>query len=230
MEQNNSYINKEYKDLKCSLYNHLLLFTADGILNLIFYIKTYFFNTIYKAFFLIFTILFILLIIIPIYPLKLLYKKQLTSTKIKLLKKVSFIILFIVIIIGILINIILFLNIAEIFKFYKECPYNFSYNDIAKIFNINIKEKEIIDSNNSFKCSDNRCLLIEDNSENPVSLSYLCNFDSSFDFENLKNKITHKISGNNNNKEIICNLFEEKDFENEDLFPHKNEDNFFIIQ
>ena len=230
MEQNNILINKEYKDLKCSLYNHLLLFIVNGILNIIFFVKTYFFNIIYKVFFMMFTIIFIMLIVIPIYPLILLYKKQLSSIKVKLLKKTSLINSIITIIVGILINIILILNIFEIFRFYKECPYNFSYNDIAKIFHINSKEKGNIDSKNSLKCSDNRCLLIEDNSERSESLSYLCNFDSSFDFESLKNKITHKISGNNNNNEIICSLFEEKDFENEDYFPHKNQEKFYIIQ
>ena len=230
MEQNNILINKEYKDLKCSLYNHLLLFIVNGILNIIFFVKTYFFNIIYKVFFMMFTIIFIMLIVIPIYPLILLYKKQLSSIKVKLLKKTSLINSIITIIVGILINIILILNIFEIFRFYKECPYNFSYNDIAKIFNIYSNEKENIGLNYSLKCSDNRCILIEDNSESPGSFSYLCNFDSSYDFESLKNKITHKISGNNNNNEIICNLFDENDFENEDFFPHKTEHNFFIIQ
>jgi len=100
----------------------------------------YFLNKIYFALFIICAIIFIILFTVPIHPLILICKKKFRNNDIKMWKKLSLAIIFIVAFFGILINLVIFLNIYGLFSFYKECPYNFSYNDIANIFDISYKK------------------------------------------------------------------------------------------
>jgi hypothetical protein len=129
-------------------------------------------------------------------------------------------------------NLMAGLNIWGSFLFYKECPYNFSYNDISKLFNIKYSEdnKENMNYNDYGKCSENRCLLLKENN-NPVNDYYfLCNFDSSFDFQSLNNKIVKTFFGtkiNNNSSEIICDLFMEEEFDN---FTIGNDEELYVIK
>ena len=191
----------------------------------------YFIYKAYKAFYLICTIIFILFIFIPVYPIILL-KRNLFIKKAKYLKIISFINIFIILFFGILMNLMAGLNIWGSFLFYKECPYNFSYNDISKLFNIKYSEdnKENMNYNDYGKCSENRCLLLKENN-NPVNDYYfLCNFDSSFDFQSLNNKIVKTFFGtkiNNNSSEIICDLFMEEEFDN---FTIGNDEELYVIK
>jgi hypothetical protein len=200
-------------------------------MNLILGIKMYFIYKAYQAFYLICTIIFILFIFIPVYPIILL-KRNLFIKKAKYLKKISFINIFIILFFGILMNLMAGLNIWGSFLFYKECPYNFSYNDISKLFNIKYSEdnKENMNYNDYGKCSENRCLLLKENN-NPVNDYYfLCNFDSSFDFQSLNNKIVKTFFGtkiNNNSSEIICDLFMEEEFDN---FTIGNDEELYVIK
>ena len=227
MERYNILITAELKDLKCSLYNHIWLFLVIGFLNIIFFMKIYFLYKVYIIFYLICTFVFILLIPFPLYPLIHLYKKSLNSKKAIIIKKISFINIIICSFFGILINVIIFINIYNLFTFYKECPYNFSYNDIANIFDINTELNDKIS-----ECENNRCVFLQ-NSKNPKPYSYLCNFDSSYDFESIFTQIVKGIftsnKGKNNNTQIKCNIFDEGDFNNEEIIQ-KNSENFFIIK
>ena len=189
MEVNNIMIETGSRNLKCSLYNHLWLFTLITILNIIQYIKTYFIYKVYTAFYLISTILFFLLIPFPIYPLYL-FKKNSFFYKITLLKKISLIVALLTIFSGVLINVISILNLNDLFAFYKECPYNFSFDNIADLFNINYQDNSYdYEYSNSEKCSDNRCLLMEENNGNFLNYIYLCNFDSASDFRSFGEKL-----------------------------------------
>jgi hypothetical protein len=78
------------------------------------------------------------------------------------------------------------LNIDYLLNFYKECPYNYSYSDIINIFNIDYNDyNNNLNNPYTSKCSDNRCILFQENSESPIPISYLCNYDSSIDFESI---------------------------------------------
>ena len=186
---NNYHLSVVYKNLKCSLINHIWLFILVTVLNIFIYIKIYFLYLIYNIIYLIIIVIFSILIFIPLYPLLLLAKQQkLLPNQAKLWKKISLIISIFVIIFGILINVLIFLGVYDLFKFYKDCPYNFSYKDISNIFNINYDGDiyKNIEYTNLNKCNDYRCLLIHENTENSTSLIYLCNFDSSYDFEKFE--------------------------------------------
>ena len=183
------------------------------------------------AFYLICAIIYFLLLVAPIYPL-VLFKKKLFIKKIYLLKKLSFASVIIIIICAILINLITFLNISNLFSFYKECPYNYSYNDIATIFGINYQGLNTINSYTE-KCSDNRCLLIEENLESSTNYTFLCNFDSAYDFQSFKNKLMKTVFFSkikeDNNSEIICRLFNNSEFDNEDILL-QNDENYYILK
>ena len=130
---------------------------------------------------------------------------------------------------SILINLVAILNIYELFYFYKECPYNFSYNVIKKIFKINYNENDDNNINLSYskKCSNNRCLSIMENS---TYFLFLCLFDSSYDFQNFNDKLAILFSTkikNNNYSEIICSKFYLEDFDNIEIFKEKNEYFFY---
>lgn len=233
MEEYNIMIIREYKNLKCFLYNHLLIFIINTILNILLFTKMHFIYKVYTAFYLICTIIYFIFILIPIYPL-ILFKKRAFPKKAQLLKKLSFIIIFIFLFFSLLLNLIIFFNIYGLFSFYKECPYNFSYNDIANTFNINYNEAQNknIDYKYSNKCSDNRCIIIEQNFENTNYYGYLCNYDSSYDFQSFNNKISKKFFSkiNTNNNEIFCEIINETIFDNEEIFQDITDENIFIIK
>ena len=235
MEEVNDILSEENGSLKCSLYSHFILFLVTIGLNIICFLKMYFLNKIYFALFIICAIIFIILFTVPIHPLILICKKKFRNNDIKMWKKLSLAIIFIVAFFGILINLVICLNIYGLFSFYKECPYNFSYNDIVDIFNINYNNYiNNITYSDSSKCSDNRCILIQEKSENPLPFSYLCNFDSSYDYESLEKKIAKtflfaKINKDNDTK-INCEKVNENDFYNNEIFIPQSNENFYILK
>ena len=233
MEENDIIIIREFKLLRCTLFNHLWVFPIITILNILLLLKMFFLYKVYMAFFIICAIFYILEVLIIIYPLYL-FKKGLFRNKAKFFLKLSFINIFIIIFLSILINLMTFLNIYGLFSFYKECPYNFSYNDISKIYGI--KYSENINNNIKYsyskKCTDNRCLLINEELDNQTYFPYLCNFDSSNDFQSFNDKLAKtfffaKIKANKT--DIYCKDFNEEDFDNEDIFNGKKE-YFYIIK
>jgi len=236
MEGINENIVREYGSLKCSLYNHFLLFLTINAFNIILLITMPFLNKLYYGLYLCCFIMYILFFIIPFHPLILLYKQKLYTNIVICWKKLSFALIFIILFFAILINVILFLNAHYLFTFYKECPYNFSYNDIVNIFNINYNDYiNNINYPYSSKCSDNRCILFQENEESPIPASYLCNFDSSVDFESLFVKITRKIFfakvNKENNTEIYCEIYNKENFTNADMLTmSESNENFYIVK
>ena len=227
------HISEEISNLVISLYSHILLFLVIIIIIIILFIKMYFLSKVYISFFIICSIIYAILMLFPLYPIILIHKKKLYSRIVNLYKKLSLIVIFVLLGISILINIIIFLNIYGLFIFCKECPFNFSYNDIAKEFNINYNKNDIKSNINSKKCSNKRCLLIKENFDSTkTNISYICNFDSFKDFQSLEDKI-YKIffpKINQVNNEINCELFNENELLNENILIPKSEENFFIIK
>jgi hypothetical protein len=124
------------------------------------------------------------------------------------------------------------MNIYELYFFYKECPYNYSYNQIAEIFNINYPED--YNKNKSYthspKCNNDRCLLMKEISDNSFPISYLCNYNSEYYFNGFNNLISKIFSIDNNNKKsnIDCIPVNENNF-NQKNFTLTNKEDLFII-
>ena len=172
----------------------------------------YFLNKVYIVFYLICYIILIVLLGIPFCPLILLIKKSITK-KALILKKISLANIIIALFFGSLINVIIFINIDNLFVFYKECPYNYSYNDIAEIFGINSLSNNnniSISDNMKSKCVDKKCIFLN-SSLMPIIYSYLCNYDSSYDFESFMTQIFKGIfskSKKEDNETLInCYIF-----------------------
>ena len=191
------------------------------------------FTLFYIAFYLISTIFILLFFFLPIYQLILIFKRKLYTRQVIYFKKVSFILVFISLFFGILINLMVFLNIHSLFTFFKECPYNFSYNDIQTLFDIN-ENKNII-STNTNKCSNKICVLFEKiyNETGTESYSYLCNFDSSYDFDSFGDQVTKKlfsITNKEENDKIQCNAFDYEEFENQEFLIQIDKNDIYIIK
>ena len=233
---NNLHLAVVYRNLKCSLIIHIWLFVFVTLLNIIIYIKIYFLHLIYNIIYIIIIVIFSILVFIPVYPLLLLIKqKKLLPHQAKLWKTLSLIITVCIIIIGILINLIIILGIYDLFKFYKDCPYNFSYKDISNIFKINFNEDKNKNMSYSYsdKCNDYRCLLIHENNDNSTSLIYLCNFDSSYDFEKFEDKIYNaffSVNVKQQNNQVKCKYFNEDRFDNTNIFEQINQEDLYIIK
>ena len=233
MNRNHACVIRKYNELKCVLFNHLWIFALNSILNIILFTKMYFIYKLYTALYLICLIIIGFFIFIPIYPLILLYKKRLYTKKVIFLKKFSLFIVFIILFFGILIDIIIYLNNISLFTFFRECPYNFSYDDISRIFDINqYTYKNISNDDYSEECSNKRCLLINNNFEKEEFYSYLCNFDSSNDFRSIEYQITNKILNNikEENNKIKCKIYKYEDFEKEENITQTESINYFILK
>ena len=225
---------EENNNLKCILINHLWIFSLISFFNILIFIKMYILYKVYKVFYLICTIVFIIFILIPIYPLIIIFKKNLRSRKLIFFKKISFIIAVITLLIGIVINLIIILNIYSLFTFYKECPYNYSYKDISNIFHLDQNGNN--NRNNNYyskQCSNKICALMEKYTNDSKFYSYLCNFDSTYDFENFSSQLTRKIFSNSNkeeNDQIKCDVYNDFNLENKEEFQEKDKQNYFIIK
>ena len=208
MDNDNILIISGLKELKCCFYNHIWLFLLIDFLNIYLFTKMYFLYKVYVVFYLICAIIFIVLLANPFYPLITLYKKGFNLKKVLIFKKIALSNVFISLFFGSLINVIIFLNINNLFKFYKECPYNYSYDEIANLFSIeSILNNNITISNDMLsKCIDKKCLFLY-SSTTPITYSYLCNYDSSYDFENYMTQIFKGLFSKSKNliKIIIVN-------------------------
>ena len=226
-----SLLKEENKILRCILINHLWLFIFISIINILLYRKMFFLYKVYAAFYLICTIIIILFIFVPIYPLILIFKKKLYTNNILLLKKISFFFIVIALFCGILINLMIFLNIYSLFTFFRECPYNYSYNDIQNLYNIDPNTNISVQNTNN-KCSNKICLLIGTINNGTELYSYLCNFDSSYDFDSFIDQLARKIfsvSNKENNDKIKCRIFD-NDNENEEILAQNEPINKQIIK
>ena len=202
-----------------------------SIVNIVLYKKMLFLNKVYTAFYLICTIIILLFIFVPIYPLILLFKRKLYTRKVLLFKKIFLILFFLALLFGILINLMIFLNINSLFTFFKECPYNYSYNDIQNLYNIDPNTNISVPNTNN-KCSNKICLLIGKINNGTELYSYLCNFDSSYDFDSFIDQLTRKIfsvSHKENNDKIKCRIFD-NDIENEEILSQNKPINKQIIK
>ena len=179
---------------------YILHFILDIILvtiNINYHISKYWINISFKIIFLIGIIIVCFFSLFPLIPLYFIYFHQNLKKKFyNNILKISLLFLITNILIGIILNIIFWINLSKFPSFYKDCPYNYALSDLDKINgnNDDYKSNEICQKRlcllydyNFLK--DNYIILKFDNSAHLFNLeenkkNYLCNFDSSQDFEN----------------------------------------------
>ena len=129
--------------------------------------------------------------------------------------------------------IVFWVNLSKFSNFFIDCPYNYSSDDFKKVIDIlnEYKSNEICQQRLCLKydsdfISDNSIIINTDDINvlniinNPENNKYLCNFDSSLDFENNV-FICEKMRFNSNNDffnfiisylTISCNIRSQNNF------------------
>lgn len=181
-EENNNILN-EIKLLRYISISHYIIIITSIYLNVI-GIKEFFFSSKILYGFLkyslilviIFTVIPTLLILAP------LFKK--TLKYLIILKYLTFAFLIISFIVGLLKNISVWKTSSEANSFYQYCPYHYSIELVDSMI-----EKGKLNSN---ICKMRSCFLYSIDEEKSSGYSYLCNYDSSKDFEskNIGKKYT----------------------------------------
>lgn len=152
--------------------------------------------------------LFILVFIFIINQIVLLVLVPLYKSNIKIfqfLKIMSFCLLIISFIKGIFINISVWMTSAEGDSFLRYCPYHYDYFLLSKIID-KYSTKNENNNHKKFKLCDMKlCYFYSENEENSLAFNYICNYDSSKDFNHKNGKVHKKI--NSNGKEVISNIY-----------------------
>ena len=193
--------NKEIKILKYISIAHIFFSIISICIHFIGLKKLYFISKILYSFFKYFSILIIFFITIPMTILFLLYKRN--NPSIKILRWIILYFLFIFLITGLLVNISSWKTSIEAELFIKNCPYHYNHSLVKLIIDKYFKKNK----NKSFKLCDERfCYLNTEVNNNSLSYNYICNYDSSKDF-NYKNDGTLYKRIDLNGKEIISNIY-----------------------
>ena len=181
---------------------HFILGIIVISININYHKTKYWINVSFKTLFLIGIIILCFFTIFPLIPLFYIYFHQnITKTFYNNNIKITLAFLIINILIGIILNIIFWINLSKFPSFYKDCPYNYSLSDLNKL-NENYKSNEI--------CQKRICLFYESKylKNNYISLN-LYNFDNSLNLEE------------DNPHNYLCNYESSKDFENNEVFCQK---------
>lgn len=172
-EENNNILN-EINLLRYISISHYIIIITSIYLNVV-GVKEFFFSSkILYAFLKYSLILVIIFTAIPtLLVLAPLFKK--TLNYLIVLKYLTFAFLIISFIVGILKNISVWKTSSEADSFYSYCPYHYSIELVDSM----IKKGKL----NSDICKTRSCFLYSKNEEKSLGYSYLCNYDSSKDFE-----------------------------------------------
>ena len=177
---------------------HLILEIIIIVFDIHYYVSKYWINISFKIIFLVGIIFLYFFCIYAIIPLYYIYCcKNITKTFFNNNKKISFIFLILNILVGVTLNVLFWINLSKFPSFYKDCPYNYSLTDLVKLNenDNNYKSNEICQKRLCFNyeyklINDNYIDFILDNSDILLNIEeddnniYLCNFDSSKEFEN----------------------------------------------
>lgn len=191
-------IEDEIKLLRYMSIAHYILIITSIYLNIVGINEFYYSSKIYYGFLKYSIILVIIYIIFPtslliIVPI---FKKNLQILNI--LKYLTFIFIIISFIVGLLKNISVWKSSTEAENFTKYCPYHYS----VELINSFIEK----DKSDSKICKMRTCFLYLIDDNKPLKYSYLCNFDSSYNFENKNVGKTYKRINEVGN-EIVSNLY-----------------------
>ena len=191
------------KSLRTIYIVHLILIPLILIFNFVLLSQIYWLKEILKNLYFITTLISIIYFIVPIISLVFIFLKKLRKSNFKLFKLLSLIFCVITIILGFFFAGILMINTIESPEFCKECPFNLPITEINNLIQSNDLNK---------KCKERRCVI---NSENYQILEknendyyeYICNYDPSSEFDEIKESNDAIENNNNNNNNIKCNNY-----------------------
>ena len=179
----------ELKQLKMNYFFHLIIFALILILHFIIYNKLFWVNNSYNYLYYYGSFIFIIFFLFPIIPLRYIIFHRFKTSSLKIFKNVTLVMGSIGLLLGFYLCIFIWINTAKSPDFNKDCPFNYSIEELEKIFNKYFeKNNKCSDEDCSSECKNRRCMSFYENSENNYPHQYLCNYDCSEDFKNGKNK------------------------------------------
>ena len=193
---NSPQIDNEIKYLRFINISHIITLLISIFLNYI-GIKEYYFT--YKILFEIFKYSLILIIIIIIIPIILLIIVPIFKDKVKIiqfLQDLIFNFFFISFTIGLLINITVWFTSFNSEKFIKVCPFHFTSSLLKEIMGKNVNEEF---------CKNRMCYLYSEEDTKTLPYNYICNYDSSKEFDYQNNIELMRI--NSDGKTLKSKLF-----------------------
>ena len=221
------------KNLKLNYIIHLILNGIIIIFNFILVIEIFWINSLYYYIYLSMNIFGMFYYLIPIIPILYIKLNKLTRKKILIFKKISLIFSILAYIIGSCFGILLMINSFEFTNYCKECPFNLKDSYINNIYEDYIYKK-IKENKLKEHCINRRCIFNNNIPINEYSSEYLCNYDSTKEFDPIKNSsLSNEIIN-----QIKCIQIEQDynryNFEKEEIYKYmemcNSFDEFFICQ
>ena len=220
----NSIIHNNTKSLKKNYFIHIIIFTLIIMFNFILIIKIFWLKEYLYHLYFMGSILSIIYLIIPIIPLTFILLKRLTKKTIIIFKILTIIFCSISLIFGLFFSIILMMNTIESPDFCRECPFNLDISYLSTEFNeyfeknINMNDKTLEN-----KCANRRCLLNSSNKNIELGYEFICNYNPTNEFDELKGPFESEINDNkiSSNLEILCRKIDSNDFEFEKELIYK---------
>lgn len=202
---NSINIEQESKILRYINIFHIIIIIFSIYIYCLGFNEYYFISDILYIFYKYFFLLDFIFILYPILVLVLvpLYKNNIKMFK--SLKIISFCFLIIIFIIGIFINLSIWMTSAQGESFFIYCPYHYNSFLLQKIIDKYYKKNENINYNDNKLCDRRLCYFYSENEKNALAYNYICNFDSSKDFNDKNGKVHKRI--NSIGKEIISNTY-----------------------
>ena len=199
----------EEEEIKPLLFNyvlHSILFILNFILHVILCLKIYWTSMVNYKLFIFGTCFFIIYAFFSFLPIYYIIERKFKLNKIRMVAKLSLILIIITFIISLLISLVLLLNAFYSKSFYKECPFNLSLSHLNAIFSSyygkSAESEEIKD-----ECKSRRCVLDSSDLDEDYPYKYLCNYDPTFEI-NDDDKIYKRTQSDGTeivkDEELVC--------------------------
>ena len=162
----NAFHAHDKKSLKIRYIFHFIIYALIIAFNFVVMTKMLWLNKALYYIYLFHTFFGIIYFLFPILPLIYLLSEKFTIKNIKKFKTITLVFCVIAIVLGVVVSYILMMVILDLPDFYKECPFNIPTSNI-----------------NEQQCQNKRCILNIQILENEYPYEYLCNYDSTQDFQ-----------------------------------------------
>ena len=191
------------KKLQLNYIIQLIVNVIIIIFNFVLFVELFWLNNLLYYLYLFISIFGIFYILIPIILLLFILFKKLTQKSIKICKIISIIFCTLVIMTGLCFSIILMINALESNDYCRECPFNLHNSDINGIYD-NFVNKNINENKLKEHCINRRCMYNNINNDSQYPYEYICNYDPTNEFDEIRNG----SYSNDTMNQIVCTQIE----------------------
>ncbi len=191
------------KKLQLNYIIQLIVNVLIIIFNFVLFVELFWLNNLLYYLYLFISIFGIFYILIPTILLLFIVFKKLTQKSIKICKIISIIFCTLVIVTGLCFSVILMINALESNDYCRECPFNLYNSNINGIYE-NFVNKKINEKELKEHCINRRCMYNNVNNDSQYPYEYICNYDPSDEFDEIRND----SYSNDTINQIICTQIE----------------------